>query len=59
MEKTNPHQTHHYSTDQLAVTIFEMEIGRLKREQRNEETIGLVESYLKERVNEIKERWKI
>ena len=59
MTATNPDVSHHYSTDQLAKTIFEIELGNLKRDKNhNAEVIGLVESYLKERVNEIKERWK-
>lgn len=57
---TDPHKTHHYSHDQLAKVVFEMEISKLKRDSsgHNSEVLGLVESYLKERVNEIKERWK-
>ena len=55
----DPHKTHHYSHDQLTKAIFELELGRLKTDKgHNSEVLGLIECYLKERVDEIKERWK-
>lgn len=59
MEKTDPHMTHHYSHDQLAKTIFMMELNSLKlRLADRDNGKSYVEEYLKERVNEIEKRWK-
>lgn len=58
MEKTDPHKHYSYSRDQILKSAFEMEINTLKLRQDRDNELGLIESYLKERLNEIKERWK-
>ena len=59
MEKIDPHRTHSYSYDQLLKSAFEIELSTLKISSNRDNEKGLIENYLKERVNEIKERWKI
>ena len=59
MEKIDPHKTHSYSHDWMLMTAFVDEINntlKLKKQRDNE--ISVVESYLENRVKEIKERWK-
>lgn len=59
MEKTDPHKTHSYSHDNMLMTAFDFELRNhiaVKCEKTNE--MAIIESYLQDRVNEIKERWK-
>jgi hypothetical protein len=59
MEKIDPHKTHSYSSDYMLMTAFDFELRNhiaVNCERTNEMTI--IESYLQERVNEIKDRWK-
>jgi hypothetical protein len=58
MAKTDPHKTHHYSLEQLLKVAFETEIVHLKLHKQDDPRKEAVESYLKERFNEIKDRWK-
>lgn len=56
----DPHKTYNYSHDQLTKTIFEME---LRNHQIDKHTVTgereLIESYLKDRIKEITERWRV
>lgn len=59
MEKIDPHKTHNYSHDQMLLSAFGHELRNtiaLVNDRSNELTI--VENYLKQRIDEIKERWK-
>ena len=59
MEKTDPHKTHSYSHDYMLMTAFDFELRNhiaVNCERTNEMTI--IESYLQDRVKEMKERWK-
>lgn len=59
MEKTDPHKTHSYSNDYLLMTAFDFEIRNhiaVNCEKTNE--MAIIETYLQERVKEIKDRWK-
>lgn len=59
MEKTDPHKTHSYSHDWMLMTAFDFELRNhitVNCERTNEMVI--IESYLRDRLNEIKDRWK-
>ena len=59
MEKIDPHKTHSYSHDYMLMTAFDFELRNhiaVNCERTNE--IAIIESYLQERVNELKDRWK-
>lgn len=59
MEKTDPHKTHSYSHDYMLMTAFDFELRNhiaVNCERTNE--ISIIESYLQDRVKEMKERWK-
>lgn len=58
MDNPDPHKTYSYSQDQLLMTAFDYELRNTValRDRTNELTI--IEEYLRERVTEIKERWK-
>jgi hypothetical protein len=57
MEATKSTTNNSYSLDQIIKTAFEMELQTLKLhdEVTNKD---MVASYLKSRIDEIKERWK-
>lgn len=59
MEKTDPHKKHSYSHDYMLMTAFDFELRNhiaVNCERTNE--IAIIESYLQDRVKEMKERWK-
>lgn len=59
MDSTNPHENHSYSHDQILLTAFDMEMrNHLKLNPKYDNVRDIVESYLSERIREIKERWK-
>lgn len=58
MEKVDPHKTHSYSHEQLLMTAFDYEIkNNLRLNPKYDNVRDIVETYLKERVGEIKQRW--
>lgn len=57
-DKPDPHKTHNYSHEQLMKFSFEIELAHLRLHKKDDPRKEAVESYLKERFNEIKERWK-
>jgi len=58
MAKTDPHKTHSYSQDYILMTAFQSEINSLTCRKNNDNITPIVEEYLRNRVKEIKERWK-
>jgi hypothetical protein len=59
MEKTDPHKTHSYSHDYLIMNAFDFELrNNLRLNPKYDNIREIVEGYMNERVNEIKERWK-
>ena len=59
MDQLNPHEKYCYSHDQILMTAFSHEISNnLRLNPKYDNVREVVESYLKERVTEIKERWK-
>lgn len=58
MEKTDPHKTHSYSHDYILMTAFQHEINSLTVRKNNDNIRPIVEEYLRDRVKEIKDRWK-
>lgn len=59
MEKTDPHKTHSYSHDNMLMTAFDFELrNHIAVNCKRTNEMAIIESYLQERVKEIKERWK-
>jgi len=58
MAKTDPYKTHSYSQDYILMTAFQTEINSLTVRKNNDNITPIVEEYLRDRVKEIKERWK-
>jgi hypothetical protein len=58
MEKTNPHKTHHYSHEQIILTAYTLDLHNVKTNPKYDNIREILESYMTERVKEIKERWK-
>ena len=58
MEKNKNHTEHSYSHDYILVTAFQQEIGNLTANKNCDNIKPIVEEYLRNRVKEIKERWK-
>lgn len=59
MDDANPHLKYNYSHDQLLMTAFSYEIrNRLSLDPKYDNVKEIVQEYLQERVDEIKDRWK-
>ena len=58
MEKNKNHVEHSYSQDYILVTAFQQEIGHLTVSEKRDNIEPIVEEYLRNRVKEIKARWK-
>lgn len=58
MVKTDPHKNYSYSQDYILMTAFQSEINSLTVRKNNDNITPIVEEYLRDRVKEIKERWK-
>jgi hypothetical protein len=58
MAKTDPHKTHSYSQDFILMTAFQSEINSLTVRKKNDNISPIIEEYLRDRVKEIKDRWK-
>ena len=58
MAKTDPHKTHSYSHDYILMTAFQHEINSLTVRKNNDNITPIIEEYLRDRVKEIKDRWK-
>ena len=56
--KSDPHKEAHYSLDHILKTAFESEISHIKLHKKDDPRAEAVKSYLQERFNEIKDRWK-
>jgi hypothetical protein len=58
MEKTDPHKTHNYSQDYNTMIAFQHEINSLTIRKKNDNITPIIEEYLRNRVKEIKDRWR-
>ena len=59
MDQLDPHSTYSYSHDQVLMTAFDYEIrNNLAVNPKYDNVKEVIEGYLKERVTEIRERWK-
>jgi len=58
MAKIDPHKTHSYSQDFILMTAFQSEINSLTVRKKNDNISPIIEEYLRDRVKEIKDRWK-
>lgn len=59
MEQVDPHTQYSYSHDQILMTAFSYELrNNLALNPKYDNVRDILETYLTERVNEIKDRWK-
>jgi len=58
MAKTDPHKKHSYSQDYILMTAFQTEISHLTLRKNNDNITPIVEEYLRNRLKELKDRWK-
>ena len=58
MAKTDTKKNYSYSQDYNTMVAFQHEINSLTVRQKNDNITPIVEEYLRDRVKEIKERWK-
>lgn len=58
MEKTDPHKKHSYSQDYVVMTALVSELFHVRNDSKYENVREQVESYMTDRLKEIKERWK-
>jgi hypothetical protein len=58
MAKTDPHKTHSYSQDYILITALQSELMSLPLRRKNDNITPIIEEYLRDRVKELKDRWK-
>ena len=58
MDNTDPHKTHHYSHEQIIMTAYTLDLHNVKTNPKYDNVREILESYMMDRVKEIKERWK-
>jgi hypothetical protein len=58
MAKTDTQKNYSYSQDYNTMVAFQHEINTLTVRKKNDNITPIVEEYLRDRVKEIKERWK-
>jgi hypothetical protein len=56
--ESDPNQTYNYSHEMILKSAFEMEVQHLKIIRKPEFDVELIESYLRDRIEEIMEHWK-
>jgi hypothetical protein len=58
MAKTDPHKNHSYSQDYILITALQSELMSLPLRRKNDNITPIIEEYLRDRVKELKDRWK-
>jgi len=58
MAKTDPHKNHSYSQDYILITALQSELLTLPLRKKNDNITPIIEEYLRDRVKELKDRWK-
>lgn len=58
MDNPDPHKTHHYSHEQLILSAYNLEIYHVRNNPKYDNVREILEQYMKDRVAEIKDRWK-
>jgi hypothetical protein len=58
MAKTDPHKNHSYSNDYILITALQSELLTLPLRRKNDNITPIIEEYLRDRVKELKDRWK-
>ena len=58
MEKTDPHKKHSYSQEFNIMIALGQELNHLRTNSKYDNVREVVEEYMKDRISEIKERWK-
>jgi hypothetical protein len=58
MAKTDPHKNHSYSHDYILITALQSELMSLPLRKKNDNITPIIEEYLRDRVKELKDRWK-
>ena len=58
MEKTDPHKKYNYSQEFNTMIALGQELNHLRMNSKYDNVREVVEEYMKDRISEIKERWK-
>jgi len=58
MAKTDPNKKHCYSQDYILMTALQSELMTLPLRKKNDNIAPIIEEYLRDRVKELKDRWK-
>ena len=58
MAKTDPHKSYSYSQDYIQMTALQIELMTLTLHKKNDNITPIIEEYLRNRVKELKDRWK-
>lgn len=58
MSQLDPHISYNYSHEMIMKSAFELELQHLKRDRPQEYDWEEIETYLKDRILEITERWR-
>jgi len=58
MAKTDSHKKHSYSQDYILMTALQSELMSLPLRRKNDNITPIIEEYLRDRVKELKDRWK-
>jgi len=58
MAKTDPRKKYSYSEDYILITALQSELMSLPLRRKNDNITPIIEEYLRDRVKELKDRWK-
>lgn len=58
MAKTDPHKTHSYSHEQLILSAYNLELYNVRNNPKYDNVREILEQFMKDRIEEIKTRWK-
>jgi len=58
MAKTDRKHKHSYSEDYILITALQSELLTLPLRKKNDNIAPIIEEYLRDRVKELKDRWK-
>jgi hypothetical protein len=58
VEKTDPHMTHNYSHEQIIMLAYTLDIYHVRNNPKYDNVREILESFMQDRVKEIKDRWK-
>ena len=58
MAKTDHRKKYSYSEDYILITALQSELMSLPLRRKNDNITPIIEEYLRDRVKELKDRWK-